>query len=105
MNSIGFVRYAGALLVLALCSACGGGGGSPSAPTNALSSIQYRNGLAYVDGRPVTAARPTVNAPAHYPEVVLDPTAAKKTKNFDYIINNYGSYASVFNYPPSVKQT
>ncbi|MEO8789227.1 MAG: hypothetical protein ABI431_03030 [Candidatus Tumulicola sp.] len=100
----GFVRYTSALVALAICSACSGAGAGSVAPSNAAPSVQYKGGTAFVNGRPVTAARPNLNAPAHYPEIVLDPTAKSKTKNFDYIINNYGSYASVFNYPKSIKQ-
>jgi hypothetical protein len=105
MNTTGFVRYTSVLVALAVCSACSGAGaGSAVAPSNAAPSVQYKGGTAFVNGRPVTAARPNLNAPAHYPEIILDPTAKAKTKNFDYIINNYGSYASVFNYPKSIKQ-
>jgi hypothetical protein len=105
MNTTGFVKYTSALVALAVCSACSAGGaGSTMAPSNASPSVQYKGGLAYVNGRPVTAARPSLNAPAHYPEIVFDPSAKAKMKNFDYIINNYGSYASVFNYPKSVQQ-
>ncbi len=105
MITTGFVKYTSALVALVICSACSGAGaGSTVAPSNATPGVQYKGGTAFVNGRPVTAARPSFNAPAHYPEIVLDPTAKTKTKNFDYIINDYGSYASVFNYPKSVKQ-
>jgi hypothetical protein len=105
MNTTGFAKYTGAFVALAICSACSGAGaGSAVAPSNAAPSLQYKGGTAFVNGRPVTAARPNLNAPAHYPEIVLDPAAKSKTKNFDYIINNYGSYASVFNYPKSINQ-
>jgi hypothetical protein len=105
MNTRGFIKYTSALVALAICSACSGAGaGSAVAPSNATPSVRYKGGTAFVNGRPVTAARPNLNAPAHYPEIVFDPSAKSKTKNFDYIINNYGSYASVFNYPKSIKQ-
>lgn len=105
MSTTGFVKYTSALVALAICSACSGAGtGSAVAPSHTTPSVQYKGGTAFVHGRPVTAARPNLNAPAHYPEIVLDPTAKTKTKNFDYIINDYGSYASVFNYPKSNKQ-
>jgi hypothetical protein len=36
--------------------------------------------------------------------LAADPAATAKTKYFDYIDNDYGTYASIFNYPASDKQ-
>ncbi len=53
-----------------------------------------------MNGRPVTAA--SLNPMPRYAELVPDKTTSK---NYDYIINTYGSYASIFDYPKSVKET
>ncbi len=62
--------------------------------------------MAYVNGRPVTAERPNLNAPHQYSSIV--PELAQKSKSsskyYEYINNYYGSYSSIFNYPKSEKQ-
>jgi hypothetical protein len=86
MNTTGFVRYAGALVALATCSACGAG--STVAPSGAAPDGGYMNG----------AASPNVlRSPANVPHT----TGGSKT--FEYIVDDYGSYASIFNYPKSDK--
>ncbi len=89
MNTTNLTRNAGALAALAIFSACGGG--SPVAPSNAV-------------GRLSTAARPNLSGPSRYPTIVPDQAAKAKSKYFEYVINNYGSYAGIFNYPKSSKQ-
>jgi hypothetical protein len=74
MNTTGFVRYAGALVALALCTACGSG--SAVAPSTAALDGGYMDGA---------------------------PDGSGKAKIFDYIVDNYGSYATFFNYPKSDK--
>jgi hypothetical protein len=75
MNTTHFVRYAGALVALAMCPACGGG--STAIPSN---------NPALSDGYANRAA------------------PAGKPKIFEYIVDDYGTYASIFDYPESVKQ-
>ncbi len=100
MNTTGFAKCAGAALVLALCSACAG---TPSAtPSNAVPATKYLAATLVVNGRPVTAERLNLGGLPRYPATVLDATA--NSKYFDYIINLYGTYASIFNYPKSTKQ-
>ncbi len=101
MNTTGLVKYAGALVSLAICSACGG---SAVAPSNAALSgaYTYIGKTLSVNGRLVTAARPNVSALTRYPTIVPDRRA--KSKTFEYIINDYGTYASIFDYPKSDKQ-
>ncbi|HKU80634.1 MAG TPA: hypothetical protein VJP76_00590 [Candidatus Tumulicola sp.] len=105
MNTSGLMRYAGAVAALALCSACAGGAGGPAvAPSYGAQHVEYRNGRAFVDGRPVTAARPHLSALPRYAELVPDHLPTLTVKHFEYIINDYGTYASIFNYPKSINQ-
>jgi hypothetical protein len=105
MNTTGFMKYAGAVIALAACSACAGGsGGSAVTPSNAAGDGGHIARMAYLNGRPVTAARPNLNGATRYPTILPDLGAGAKTKYFDYIINVYGSYASIFNYPTGKKQ-
>jgi hypothetical protein len=100
-------KYAGALVALALCSACSNGaGGSAVAPSSGTLNLQYKAGMAYVNGRPVTAARPNLNARPAYVSVLPDGVTknAKNTKYYDYIINDYTTYADIFDYPTNDKQ-
>ncbi len=70
MNPTGLVKYAGPLVALAICSACGG---APAvAPSNAYTTTL--------------------------------PDGPVKSKYYEYIINDYTTYASIFDYPKSDKQ-
>jgi hypothetical protein len=100
MNTTGLVKYAGALVALAICSACAGG--SAVAPSNAALNSRYIGRTLSVNGRLVTAARPNLSALPRYATIVPDRTA--KSKHFEYIINFYGTYASIFDYPKSTQQ-
>ena len=100
MNTTGFVKYAGALIALAICSACGG---APAvAPPNAALDSTYIGRTLSVNGRLVTAAHPNLRALPDYATIVPDRHA--KSKLFEYIINFYGTYASIFDYPKSDEQ-
>ncbi|MFY9720567.1 MAG: hypothetical protein WAK16_13090, partial [Candidatus Cybelea sp.] len=99
MNTAGLVKCAGALVALAVCTACGG---SAPAPSTASLNATYIGRVLYVNGRPVTAARPpSLSALTRYATILPDRRPRKK---FEYIINNYGTYASIFDYPKSVAQ-
>jgi hypothetical protein len=98
MNTTGLVKYASALVALAICSACNGAAVAPS--TGSL-NFSYVGRTLSVNGRLVTAARPSLNPLPRYPMTVPDPRARFK---FEYVINDYGSYASIFDYPKSHKQ-
>ena len=104
MNTTGLVKYAGAMVALAMLSACGGAlrqaqGDMAAAPSSAALSGRYIGRTLFVNGRPVTAARLSplpryaTIVPGHHPK-----------KKFEYVINDYGSYASIFDYPKSVQQ-
>ncbi len=79
------MKYAAALLALATCSACGA---VAVAPANA--------------GLPVTAAHVHTGALPRFAMLVPDELARPKT--FEYIINYYGTYAGIFDYPISDRQ-
>ncbi|MGA7354384.1 MAG: hypothetical protein WBW76_03040 [Candidatus Cybelea sp.] len=100
MNTTCLARYAGALLALAICTACGG-----AVP---FDSAQGRPAQGDMRAAPSTAA---LNYPylgarlspmPRYAMMVPDRRA--KSKDFEYIINDYGTNASIFDYPKSVKQ-
>ena len=102
MNATGLVKYAGALVALAICSACAGG--SAVAPSSATLNSQYIGRTLSLHGRLVTAARPSLTGLPRYPTFVPDRAAKANSKYFEYTINFYGTYASIFNYPTSNKQ-
>jgi hypothetical protein len=99
MKTTSFPKYAGTLVALAICSACGGGSaGAP--PTAALNDTHYTGKILRVNGTPVTAAR--LNPMPRYATLV--PDRITKSKNYEYISNNYGTYADIFDYPKSDRQ-
>jgi hypothetical protein len=97
MSSTGFVKCAGALAALAILSACGS---SAVAPSAAALNVTYVGRTLSVNGRPVTAARLTP-LPSY---ATILPDRHTKSKTFEYVFNDYGTYASIFDYPKSVAQ-
>jgi hypothetical protein len=95
MNTPGLLKCGGAVVALVIVSACG----STVAPSAATFNATYVGRTLFVNGRPVTAAR--LNPLPRYAELVPDKS---KSKNYEYIINYYGTYASIFDYPKSVQQ-
>jgi hypothetical protein len=107
MNTAGFVKYAGALVALVIWSACGGAlrqaqGDMPVAPSNAALNGTYIGRTLSVNGRLVTAAHANLSVLPRYATIV--PDLRVKSKTFEYIISDYGTYASIFDYPKSDKQ-
>ncbi len=98
MNPTGLVKYASALVALAICSACGGG--SAVAPSATALNGTYVGRALFVNGRPVTAAR--LGAPPRYTQLV--PDRHSRSKHFEYVFNDYGSYAAIFDYPKNTQQ-
>jgi hypothetical protein len=97
MNTSGFAKYAAALVALAVCSACGG---STASPSSAAINARYVGKMLYVNGTPVTAAR--LNPMPRYATIV--PDRITNSKHYEYISNNYGTYADIFDYPKSNQQ-
>ncbi|MGB6950911.1 MAG: hypothetical protein WBE15_03075, partial [Candidatus Cybelea sp.] len=85
MNRTGLAKYAGALLALAICSACAGG--SAVSPSTASFNATHVGRTLWVNGRPVTAAR--LNPSPTYATIVPD----RRAKDSEYIISFYGTYA------------
>ena len=103
MNTTGLMKYAGAVAALAICSACAGG--SAGAPSNTALNGEYIGGTASANAGLSTAARPNLSGLPHYVKNFPDQAGMLKLMNFDYTINFYGSYASIFHYPPDFHQT
>jgi hypothetical protein len=96
MNTAGSLKYAGALIALAMCAACSGA--AVSVPSTATLNYQYVGKTLSVNGRLVTAAR--VNPVPRYATIVPDRGA--KSKKFEYIIGAYST--GIFDYPKSDKE-
>jgi len=94
MNTPGLLKGAGAVVALAIVSACGGG--STVAPSAVTPNANYVGRTLFVHGMPVTAAR--LNPLPRYAELVPD---ASTITSYEFIFNYYGSYASIFDYPKS----
>jgi hypothetical protein len=97
MNTLSFLKCAGAAVALTAVSACASGGSS-IAPSAAAPSTKLINNTLFVDGQPITAAR--LNPSPRFAQLVPD---AKKSNSYEYVFNSYQSYGSVFNYPASIK--
>jgi hypothetical protein len=93
MKTWSFVRYGGAVAALTIASACGNA--SPVAPSGAGALDQYV-GTSEV---PVVGAHPKLHAMPGYP--VIAPDGNAKSTTYEYIIDNYYTYAGIFNYPKS----
>ena len=94
MNSHALTKCAGAVVALAMIAGCGSG--STVAPSPATPSVTRVGKMLFVNGRPITAER--LNPLPTYARLAPD---AAKSKDYEYIFNYYGSYASIFNYPKS----
>jgi hypothetical protein len=94
MNTLGLLKCAGAVVALVIVSACGST--SSVAPSAATFNATYVGRMLFVNGRPVTAAR--LSPLPRYAELVPDKS---KKENYEYIFNDYASYASIFDYPKS----
>jgi len=107
MNTAGFVKCAGALIALALCSACAlrqAQDGMAVPPSSAALNAGYTGYVGKtlsVNGRLVTAAHSNPSAPLRFAPIAPDFQPKEK---FEYIINFYGTYASIFDWPKSDRQ-
>lgn len=96
MKTTGLVQCAGATAALAILSACAS---STVAPSAAALTGAYVGRTLSIDGRLVTAAR--LGTLPRYAGILPD---RHQRKRFEYVINNYGSFATIFDYPTSTKQ-
>lgn len=96
MNTPLLLKCAGAVAALAITSGCANG--SAIAPSAGPPNATYVGRTLFLNGRPVTAAR--VNSLPSYASLV--PNKAKSA-DYEYIFNQYNSYASVFDYPKSTQ--
>jgi hypothetical protein len=92
------MRSAVALVAVAMGSACGGG--SVTAPSTDALNVRYVGRTLTVNGRPVTAAR--LNPLPRYATLV--PDRRRHKTDYEYVFNDYGSYATIFDYPKSDQQ-
>lgn len=103
MNTPGLLKLAGAAAVIAMASACAGplsqgNGGTAVSPSAPAFKTSYSGKTLFVNGRPTTAAR--LSPLPRFAQLVPD---KKSSKDYEYIINYYGTYASMFNYPKSTQ--
>jgi hypothetical protein len=98
LNTPALVKYAGAIATLAIVSACANG--AAVAPSTGSLNPTYVGRTLFLNGRPTTAAR--LNPSPLYARLV--PDKKKKSKDYEYVISYYGTYASMFNYPASRSQ-
>lgn len=97
MNVTRLVKSTGAFAALALVSACASG--SAVAPSATSPQATYVGKTLFLNGVPTTAAR--INPLPTFATLV--PEKKKKSNDYEYVINYYGTYASMFNYPASNK--
>ncbi len=95
MNPTGLGKFVGALVAVAICSACG------ALPSTAAFNVSYVGKTLFLNGRPVTAARVNLSPLRRSATSVPD---RHDPRTFEYVIGSYGSYASIFDYPKSDKQ-
>jgi hypothetical protein len=98
MKIPGLVRYAAALVVVTICAACSDG--SAVAPSSSTFNGAYDGRTLSVNGRLVTAA--TLSPLPRYATIL--PERPSRSTTHEYIINDYGTYASIFHYPTSDAQ-
>jgi hypothetical protein len=102
------MKCAAALVALATVSACGalplslskGQDDVAVAPPAAALNVTYVGRTLSVNGRLVTAAR---LSPVPRFATIL-PDRHEKSNSFEYVFNQYGTYASIFDYPKSNQQ-
>jgi hypothetical protein len=97
MNTRGLLTCAGAVVAVVIVSACGSS--STVAPSTAALSATYVGRTLFVNGSPVAAER--LSPLPRYTELVPNNSAFK---NFEYILSDYDTYASIFAYPTTTKQ-
>ncbi|HEX3368227.1 MAG TPA: hypothetical protein VHS56_01505 [Candidatus Cybelea sp.] len=100
MNTTGLVKCAVAVVALPICSACGGG--SAVAPSASALDAGHIGRAVSVNGRLVTAAHPNMGVLPRYATIL--PERHSQSRTHEYIINDYGTYASIFDYPKSDQQ-
>jgi hypothetical protein len=100
MIASGLLKCVAAAAAVAILSACAGPSVAPSTSTVARTYSYIGRTLA-VNARPVTAARPPSALPRY---ATMPPNPQATSKRFEYIINDYGTYAGIFDYPRSTKQ-
>ncbi len=96
MKATRLSKSASVLVGLIASAACSSSSGSPSA---AALNDTYVGKILFVNGRPVTAAR--LSPLPRYATIAPD-HHTKKT--FEYVFNEYETYASIFDYPKSTRQ-
>jgi hypothetical protein len=101
MNTADSVKFAGALVALAICSACSGAlrqaqDDMATAPSTTTFNYQYIGKTLSVNGRRVTAARPPSVLPRY---AMILPDRRAKSRKFEYFVGAY--VTGIFDYPKS----
>ena len=102
MKCSSLARRGVVVAILAAFSACGGG--TVVEPSTATANVEYVGHVVSMNGRPVAAELPDLHEAHRYASILPDRPATRGTKTYEYIINQYGSYATIFDYPTSDKQ-
>jgi hypothetical protein len=71
------------------------------APSSPALNVKYVGRVLSVNGRLVTAARANLSATPRFATIAPDVLPGRK---HEYIINDYGTFAAVFDYPTSTQQ-
>jgi hypothetical protein len=107
MNPPGLVKYTLALVAIVICSGCAplrqAQDDMAVAPSAATPNATYAGRTLFLNGRPVTAARPPgAILPGALPRfATILPDRRGGHKKYEYIFGFYGSYAGIFHYPKS----
>lgn len=101
MRTLGLLKCVGSVAALAILSACAGAlqqgqGNTTVTPSAGALRATHLGKTLFVNGRPVTAER--LSPSPRYAQLVPDHSLKNK---YEYVFNDYGSYASEFNYPHS----
>ena len=102
MNLSYLARYGALAATLAAFSACSGS--TVVAASTTTANVGYIGDVVSMNRGPVATELPNLNAAHRYVPLFPDQLATREAKDYEYIINQYGSYATIFDYPAGDKQ-
>jgi len=102
MKMSGLARYGALAATLAAFSACSGS--TVVAASTTTANVGYIGDVVSTNRGPVSTELPNPSAAHRYVPLLPDRLATREAKDYEYIINQYGSYATIFDYPAGDKQ-